>query len=124
VTLATQLEDRETSFTIGFGEQLPKGAKVSTTGQKKGNVKTVSFIELGTGDLVIPAMLASGALKTGVFPNWTAGLAAAIGGAIGLFTILYLLDKQKEYLPALPPIVFFSLLFILLQILVTTHLGL
>jgi presenilin-like A22 family membrane protease len=58
---------------------------------------------LGTGDLVLPAILASSALK---FMHPIAGISVAVGALAGLFLMHLIFFKQKERkpMPALPPI--------------------
>jgi presenilin-like A22 family membrane protease len=64
-------------------------------------VQRKKAIELGTGDIVMPAMLAVSASRLGV----ASAFAVIAGATLGLLAILLLLSKKKVYLPALPPIV-------------------
>jgi len=87
VTLAKQLDKREAAFSVDV------------------RVKK-ELMQLGTGDLVIPAMLAVAALKTGYW----AAVSVVVGATTGMVVLFYLLSRRKGYWPALPPIVGFSLL--------------
>jgi presenilin-like A22 family membrane protease len=62
-------------------------------------------IQLGTGDVVIPAMLSVSALR--IAPM--AGVFGIVGSVVGIIAIIVLLEKFKGYWPALPPIVFGTL---------------
>ncbi len=62
-------------------------------------------IQLGTGDVVIPAMLSVSALRIAPL----AGVFGLAGSVLGLIVIIVLLEKFKGYWPALPPIVFGTL---------------
>lgn len=64
-------------------------------------VQKKKAIELGTGDIVMPAMLAVSASRIGIASSF----AVIAGAAFGLLAILLLLSRKKVYLPALPPIV-------------------
>ncbi len=92
VTLAKKLTKQEGAFSIKVQEKKEK-------------------LELGTGDLVIPAMLIVSANKIGVKIietqfGWltSPSLAALIGACIGIAALLVFLEKHKGYWPALPPI--------------------
>jgi presenilin-like A22 family membrane protease len=91
VSLAKQLEKRQAAFALFLSHKKEK-------------------IELGTGDVVIPSMIVVSALKLSSMH----AIVSVVGAVIGLFTVVYLLEKKKGYYPALPPIVFFSLAFVLL----------
>ncbi len=125
VELAQKLEEREASFSVSFGEEreappAPNEPQTQGKPKKQGGKKELGGIELGTGDLVIPAMLSVSALKFGAFPNIAAGFAAALGSVFGLLLLFYILEKRRGYLPALPPIVFASLLFLGLELLASS----
>jgi presenilin-like A22 family membrane protease len=70
----------------------------------------VDAIELGTGDLAIPAMLIVSALKI----SFWHGIFAMLGATIGMSLLFFFIEKKKGYWPALPPIVFFALLMLLI----------
>lgn len=108
ITLAKGLEGRAASFSISFALGDRKKIASAKRRLKPANETPPSeaewsgeFIELGTGDIVMPAMLACAALK--VSPLLSA--AALVGGVIGLFLLFHLLERRRGYWPALPPIV-------------------
>jgi len=86
VTLAKQLDKREAAFSVDV------------------KVKKETM-QLGTGDLVIPAMLAVSALKM----SYGAAISVIIGATTGLIVIFYILQRRRGYLPALPPLVGYAL---------------
>lgn len=92
VALAKELTHRQAAFTIKVIQEKDK-------------------LELGTGDIVIPAMLIVAANRVGsqMFQiNGSAVSIAAIfgmvGAVIGIAALLFYLEKKKGYWPALPPI--------------------
>ncbi len=107
IELAKGLENREASFSISFSlgdakkvrehkRQLKSALETKPTkGEWKGE-----FIELGTGDIVIPATLAVAALKHSL----PLSLAALAGSIIGMALLFYLLERRHGYWPALPPL--------------------
>ncbi len=109
VTLARELSDRGAAFSIRIAEGGEKKTKNAVddrpAGKKSGAGKEVEAIELGTGDLVIPAMLHVSALKLSLVH----AAASFAGGVLGLAFLFYVLEKQRGYWPALPPIVFGAL---------------
>jgi presenilin-like A22 family membrane protease len=109
VTLAKELGDREAGFSITFpsdlkGKIIPR--KQAEKLRKMYTRKVLGAIELGTGDLAIPAMLVVSALKIGFWYS----MAAALGATFGISLLFFYIEKKKGYWPALPPIVFFALL--------------
>ncbi len=86
VTLAQELGKRQAAFSIELKREHEN-------------------VQLGTGDLVIPAVLAVSALR--LSPLAAAG--ALVGSATGIALLFYVIEKKKGYWPALPPLVFFSL---------------
>lgn len=116
VALAKGLDSRGASFSIAFSTGDPgrvraakskldvapirKSAKSLAKAARERD-ESVEFIELGTGDIVIPAMLSVAAFKISLY----AGVASFIGSLIGLALLFYLLEKRRGYWPALPPIV-------------------
>ena len=121
VKLAQELRARNAAFSVTFPFRAPEKKLVKKLGKTNRGKKKLeeirrSFetIELGTGDLVIPGMLVVAALKI----SFWHGIAALIGGSAGIFLLFYAIDTKKGYWPALPPIVFFSLLATLIYSLV------
>lgn len=92
VTLAKELTNRQAAFSLKITQEKDK-------------------LELGTGDVVIPAMLIVSANRIGntavVISNntftWPA-LVGLAGAVIGITALLFYLEKKKGYWPALPPI--------------------
>lgn len=74
--------------------------------------KGSGFIMLGTGDLAFPLILAVSALSYGILSS----LYVVIGSLFGVITVYYLLNKNREPMPALPPIAFFSVLGFLISL--------
>ncbi|MFH0712968.1 MAG: presenilin family intramembrane aspartyl protease [Candidatus Micrarchaeota archaeon] len=97
ITLAKDLGNRGAAFSIKIFDKKEK-------------------LELGTGDIVIPAMLIVASEKIGTKIAFTSApaLIGIIGAALGLYVLLYILQKRKGYLPALPPITAGTLLGILI----------
>ena len=70
-------------------------------------------LDLGTGDLSVPGMMAVSALTLG--PNGPIYAAAiAIGSTISIYILLQFVAKQRVFLPALPPICFGGMLSLLI----------
>jgi len=87
VQMAEQLQARQAAFAVSLRYQK-------------------EALHLGTGDLVIPSMLAVSALKLAPYPiGLGAGLATAFGCVTGLALLIYHMEKRKGYWPALPPVV-------------------
>ncbi|MCX6767944.1 MAG: presenilin family intramembrane aspartyl protease [Candidatus Micrarchaeota archaeon] len=86
ITLAKQLDKREAAFSVDV------------------KVKKESM-QLGTGDLVIPAVLAVSALKI----SYGAAISVVVGATAGMIVLIYILQHRRGYLPALPPIIGFAL---------------
>jgi presenilin-like A22 family membrane protease len=118
ITAEKKIEAR-TKAVVRPALKLPKGdaaysrgiaTKVSapTTDRERDSVET---IELGTGDLVIPAMLLVSALKLdGVGTLPLHAIAAFAGSVLGIAGLFWVLERQRGYWPALPPLVFGALL--------------
>jgi presenilin-like A22 family membrane protease len=62
----------------------------------------ISQVQLGSGDLAIPLMVAVSASVS--FLSYFAGMMVAIGAACGMLYTMYLLKKYKTALPAIPPL--------------------
>ena len=120
ITLAQGLNDRGTSFSIRItvpSLQTPKnsatnakGKQASKSSAKKSTTKEGAreSIELGTGDIVIPAMIMVAAAKLSLVQ---AGAALA-GSIVGMLLLFWLMTRRRGYWPALPPIVLGSLVFL------------
>ncbi|MBI4406317.1 hypothetical protein HY571_00185 [Candidatus Micrarchaeota archaeon] len=98
VTLAKNLSKRGAAFSV--------------------NVKAgKSSLQLGTGDLVIPAMVIVSANKTGTvalahfgYTLLLPSLMALVFALIGFALLLVYIEKKKGYWPALPPVAFGAIL--------------
>ncbi|MEW5955833.1 MAG: presenilin family intramembrane aspartyl protease [Candidatus Micrarchaeota archaeon] len=115
VTLAKELSGRDAAFSVVFS--TAPGAKRAPFPKAKGVKTRIEALELGTGDLVIPAFVATAALKLpgkGLFigGQWIAGaaVAALVGSLAGMIVLFILLERKRGYWPALPPLVITSLL--------------
>ena len=85
-------------------ETPSKGIK---TGPRKGVKAREDILGLGTGDIAIPLVFFVSVLRDF---SWTNVLGAVIGALFGLaITIYYVTQVRRIALPALPPIVGFSL---------------
>jgi len=85
-------------------------AKKTITKLKPG--KGSGFIMLGTGDIAFPLILAVSALQYGI----ASSLLVIAGSLIGIYTVFFLLSKDRKPLPALPPIALFSTLGFLISL--------
>lgn len=120
ITLARELSQRNAGFSIKLTanrrrqpERRRNAARAlveATLHRTPREAGEPESIELGTGDLVIPAMLLVSSLKISAVH----AAAAFVGSLAGLFLMLYLLEKRKGYWPALPPLVFGALFALLL----------
>ncbi|MFA6214882.1 MAG: presenilin family intramembrane aspartyl protease [Candidatus Micrarchaeia archaeon] len=103
VEMARELSTRQLSFAI-TAKEVParkKDEKVEVyvaRAEKEGE-----RLDLGTGDLSVPAMVAVSAYTLG--PNGLIyALAVAAGSTISLYALLKFVSKERVFLPALPPI--------------------
>lgn len=87
VTMAEQLQQRKAAFALAVRHQQES-------------------LHLGTGDLVVPSMMAVSALKIAPHPlGLAAAVSVAFGCFVGLAVLLYAMEIRRGYWPALPPIV-------------------
>lgn len=70
-------------------------------------------LDLGTGDLSVPAMISVSAFTLGA-NGMIYSLAVAAGSTISLYLLLRFVSKQRVFLPALPPICLGGMLGLLL----------
>ena len=103
VEMARELSTRNLSFAV-TAKEVP---------ERKQNEKVEVYVEranrdgdrldLGTGDLSVPAMVAVSAYTLG--PNGLIySFAVAAGSTIALYALLKFVTKERVFLPALPPI--------------------
>ncbi len=84
----------------------------------EGIVPLVSQVQLGSGDLAIPLMVAVSAYVS--FLSYFAGFMVVAGAGFGMLYTMYLLKKYKVALPAIPPLTAFISLFLGIMFLVTS----
>jgi presenilin-like A22 family membrane protease len=77
---------------------------------KDGIFPVVSQVQLGTGDLALPLMLAVSAYVS--FLSYFAAVMVVLGAAFGMIFTMYLLKRYKVALPAIPPLFAFINLFL------------
>lgn len=108
----------QTTFTIAAQEM--KEVKVKRKGKMVKELKP-SMMQLGTGDLSIPAAFIVTVYKYGsiFFP-----LAAIAGAAVGLYFILRRAEQEKKVFPAMPSIVLGSLFAFFASVFIHYLLGL
>ncbi|MCX6778527.1 MAG: presenilin family intramembrane aspartyl protease [Candidatus Micrarchaeota archaeon] len=113
LVLARELDKRDMSFSVSVSGRSTKAAKphhvpgASPDKEKPKELEEKTHLELGTGDMTIPLMLAVSSYKLfgigGAF-------AVIIGSSLGLYFVLEYVFRKRTFLPALPPISFFALL--------------
>lgn len=95
-----------------FGFIIPKELKYFKDGLDK--VKPASnFMILGGGDVIFPSLLAISVIPQGFLQ----ALIIIVFSLAGLFLTYWIFSKEKESLPALPPIAFCSILGYLITLL-------
>jgi len=101
VTLAKELSTRQLSFTV-TAKKVPARREKETDVQYVARAqKEGERLDLGTGDLAVPLMLAVSAYGLGgALPS----LAVAAGSTIALAIMLKFVYEKKVFLPAMPPI--------------------
>jgi len=101
VYMAKEMRRMDLSFTISSREKRYV--------REKGKRKEEEFsVELGSGDMAIPLMLAVSVYRSfGLIDS----LAVVLGSALGLVVVLYYVTRKRVFLPALPPLCFSGLLF-------------
>lgn len=101
ITLAKELGTRQLSFSVTAQTAPARKEKESEQKYEQRAQKEGERMDLGSGDLAIPLMLAVSAYKLGGFGD---SLAVALGSTIGIYLTLWFLSKRRVFLPALPPI--------------------
>jgi len=99
IYMAKELGKRNLAFSVSATEMEYS---------RKTRKKEPSTLELGTGDMVMPLMLAVSAYKLSF--NFYDSFAVIVGAAIGLAAVLWYVTSRRSFLPALPPIAFFALI--------------
>jgi presenilin-like A22 family membrane protease len=90
VEIATAVSKRNMPFSISSKEKTAKGDIA---------------LELGTGDISMPAALAVSALAFG----WQYSALAVVSGMIAVFVIFYIVSRRKGFIPAMPVIAVFNI---------------
>jgi len=98
VKLGKALLRRKVFFAMILAER-PRGLLCPLGGVTPGT----DFVFLGTGDLVLPALLVSSAAASG---GWSAAVSVAVGAAIGLAAthVIFITQRIRKPMAALPPI--------------------
>ncbi len=96
IEMAKFMMKKELSFTITVCEIIPK-------------TKKEARINLGSGDVLAPIMLEVSALQI----SYIASIFVFLGAVISLMLFLFLIFKKNMILPALPPITFGMILFLI-----------
>lgn len=99
VYMAKELSKMDLSFTVSSRERRYV--------KEKGREEEFC-VELGSGDMAIPLMLAVSAYKISF--SLVDSFSVILGSSIGLCIVLYYVTKRRVFLPALPPLCFFGVL--------------
>lgn len=83
----------------------------------KNMVPVAARVELGTGDLAIPLMVAISAYSPG--PNFVLSFFVIFGAIAGLLLTMFILRKYKRALPAIPPLFLGIIIFVLIYSLIS-----
>ncbi len=122
VTMAKEMSTRNLAFLIGstdveavpqrylskadvseYRKQEPKSKDPLTKRlMRSGVFPVVSQVQLGSGDLALPLMLATSAYIS--FLSYSAAMMVIAGSAAGMIFTMYLLKRYKVALPAIPPL--------------------
>ncbi|MFA6328573.1 MAG: presenilin family intramembrane aspartyl protease [Candidatus Micrarchaeia archaeon] len=113
VEMARELSTRDLSFAVTAKEAPARKQDENAEAYVERANRDGDRLDLGTGDLSVPAMVAVSAYTLG--PNGLIySLAVATGSTIALYALLKFVSKQRVFLPALPPICLGGLLALLL----------
>ena len=109
IVMARELGGRNLAFSVG-AESIekvrvpvplsPKEIRMGTPQKFKEETRR-SSLELGTGDIAIPLMLAVSASKTG---SLLAPFAIIAASTLALYFVLWYVLEKRAFLPALPPL--------------------
>jgi len=103
VEMARELSTRQLSFAVTAKNVPARKPKESVEVYVARANQEGERLDLGTGDLSVPAMMSVSAYTLG--PNGLVySLAVAAGSTIALYALLKFVSKEKVFLPALPPI--------------------
>jgi presenilin-like A22 family membrane protease len=103
VEMARELSTRQLSFAVTAKEVPARKQNETVEVYVERANKEGDRLDLGTGDLSVPAMVAVSAYTLG--PNGLIySFAVATGSTIALYALLKFVAKERVFLPALPPI--------------------
>ncbi len=103
IEMARQLSTRQLSFAVTAKQVPARRPKEKTEAYVERAMEQGERLDLGTGDLSVPAMISVSAYTLG--PNGLLySLAVAAGSTLSLYLLLKFVSKQRVFLPALPPI--------------------
>jgi presenilin-like A22 family membrane protease len=103
ITMAKELSTRQLSFSVTAKDMPARMPKEKAEAYVDRAMKEGERLDLGTGDLSVPAMMSVSAFTIG--PNgWIYAFAVAAGSTIALYVLLKFVARQRVFLPALPPI--------------------
>ncbi len=108
ITMARELGKRELSFSVSATGKSYKAYRAPPSRLKAmPKEDKITTLELGTGDMAVPLMLAVSAYKVG---GLVSSFSVIIGSSLALAYVLYYVYKNRVFLPALPPLAFGGLL--------------
>ncbi|MCX8175408.1 MAG: presenilin family intramembrane aspartyl protease [Candidatus Micrarchaeota archaeon] len=103
IEMARELSGRQLSFAISAKSLPPRKEGEKTEQYVERAMREGERLDLGTGDLSVPAMISVSAYSLGA-NGLVYALAVAAGSTVALYILLRFVSKQKVFLPALPPI--------------------
>jgi len=103
IEMARELSSRQLSFAVTAKRIPERKPKESAEKYVQRAMEEGERLDLGTGDLAVPAMLAVSAFGLGA-NGLIYALAAAAGSTASIYLLLEFVSKQRVFLPALPPI--------------------
>lgn len=114
VTMAKELGKRDLAFSVSAegmekvkvdkataARAMKQGAVVTTDAGGKKFVDRKTSLDLGTGDMAIPLMLAVSSYKSGTI---FAPILIALACSAALYVVLWYVMEKRTFLPALPPL--------------------
>jgi presenilin-like A22 family membrane protease len=113
IEMARELSTRQLSFAVTAKEVPARKEGEKTSAYVDRAMREGERLDLGTGDLSVPAMISVSAYSLG--PNGLIyALAVAAGSTLSLYLLLQFVSKKRVFLPALPPICLGGMLSLLL----------
>ena len=113
IEMARELSTRQLSFAVTAKQVPARKPKEAREVYVERAMNEGERLDLGTGDLSVPAMISVSAYTLG--PNGLIySFAVAIGSTIAIYLLLKFVSKQRVFLPALPPICLGGMLALLL----------